>query len=108
MGSLNQESRGLLDNGREDHPNIMETHQRVGHDKSVQGALYRIPGALEPAFGGLPPQESHNALYQPESCQEQLLAPRQRKVISSKVSTKLKIKRGPFCEVGCDIDLKDW
>ena len=103
MGSLNQESRGLLDNGREDHPNITETHRRAGQDKSVQGALYRIPGALEPAFRGLPPQgltsESHNALYQPEKCQEQLLAPRQRKVISSKVSTKLKIKRGPFCEI---------
>ena len=103
MGSLNQESGGLSDNGREDHPNITETYRRAGHDKSVQGALYRIPGALEPAFGGLPPQgltsESHNALYQPENCQEQLLAPRQRKVISSKVSTKLKIKRGPFCEI---------
>ena len=103
MGSLNQESGGLSVNGREDNPNITETHQRAGQDKSVQGALHRLPGALEPAFGGLPPQgltcESHNTLYQPESCQEQLLAPRQRKVISSKVSTKLKIKRGPFCEI---------
>ena len=103
MGSLNQESGGLSDNGREDHPNITETHRRAGHDKSVQGALYRIPGALEPAFRGLPPQgltsESHNALYQPESCQEQLLEARQRKVITSKESTKLKIERGPFCEI---------
>ena len=92
MDSLRQE-RGLSscekcpDDQYLGHPPANVTgQQRVpGTQDGAPGTLHRVPGAYQTVPGGFVPQrlspaEAYISSCQSESCQERLLAPRQRKV----------------------------
>ena len=114
MDSLRQE-RGFSsgekcpDNPYLGHPpsNVTGQHRVPGTQEVAPGTLHRVPGAYQAVPGGFVPQrltpaEAYMGSCQPESCQERLLAPRQRKVtnfiLCSKVSQFLAINPRDFCE----------
>ena len=60
-------------------------HRVPGACQAVPGTVHRVPGACQAVPGGFVPQhltpaEAYMGSCQPESCQERLSAPRQRKV----------------------------
>ena len=59
-------------------------HRSPRTQEGAPGTLHRVPGAYQAVHGGFVPQglapEAYPGSCQPESCQERLLAPRQRKV----------------------------
>ena len=88
MDSLRQErgfSSGEKDNLGHPSANVNGEHGVAGTQEGAPGTVHRVPGACQAVPGGfvplrLTPAEAYMGSCQPESCQERLSAPRQRKV----------------------------
>ena len=88
MDSLRQErgfSSGEKDNLGHPSANVNGEHGVAGTQEGAPGTVHRVPGACQAVPGGFVPQrltpaEAFVGSCQPESCQERLSAPRQRKV----------------------------
>ena len=88
MDSLRQErgfGSGEKDNLGHPTSNVTGEHGVAGTQEGAPGTLHRVPGACQAVPGGfvplrLTPAEAYMGSCQPESCQERLSAPRQRKV----------------------------
>ena len=68
--------------------NVTGQHRVPGTQDGAPGTPQRVPGACQAVPGGFVPQrlspaEAYFGSCQSESCQERLLAPRQRKVTNS-------------------------
>ena len=77
-------------------------HRVLGAHQAVPGAHQAVPGAWQAVPGGFVPQrltpaEAYMGSCQPESCQERLSAPRQRKVTNLSCVPKRTFQSVPKC-----------
>ena len=77
-------------------------HRVLGAHQAVPGAHQAVPGAWQAVPGGFVPQrltpgEAYMGSCQPESCQERLSAPRQRKVTNLSCVSKRTFQSVPKC-----------